>query len=470
MFRHRLAWFWVAAAACALAAAPGHADGAVSRAYINSDCIIADEPFLLPEDGGDVNARMAPLLGAVAAKLTNTLVSGALTGLTGGLKRRSARKDTTYVTANNVNLFVTDLSGEPQVRLNPQFGCATIVTGDIRPSDYDCTAEYVPRTVSSETMGLPTSEWVTTREDNSVENILKRANVCLADEVDSVFEARIVLSADRTAYRVDSAGYTFNSLLSTRRRSAKRNTFYTMEVFEPDAGEEGEPIAVALLNLGEISAGDSSLGDAALSTDWMEVPKISNRALQDFLKATAVHREVYGKIAALDRVVSRDRRLLAGIEQRANATSEDIRAALQGEMKEIEIRLIRSDAMLDALRGEYADLPVVAEEYMPVTIQFGITESRSERNSLKRIAEIIEKNRDKIAASAAKLAGVERSFGAVDSDPLATARDDYYDALIALDLADADDASVRAQLDAELERTKRAYNDALIAEGLNPVE
>ena len=55
------------------------------------------------------------------------------------------------MTANNVNLFVTDPSGEPQVRLNPQFGCATIVTGDIRPSDYDCTAEYVPRTVSSET-------------------------------------------------------------------------------------------------------------------------------------------------------------------------------------------------------------------------------------------------------------------------------------------------------------------------------
>ena len=36
MFRHRLAWFWVAAAACALAAAPGHAGGAVSRAYINN--------------------------------------------------------------------------------------------------------------------------------------------------------------------------------------------------------------------------------------------------------------------------------------------------------------------------------------------------------------------------------------------------------------------------------------------------
>ena len=40
---------------------------------------------------------------------------------------------------------------------------------------------------------------------NGVENILKRANVCMADQASAVHEARILLSDDKTAYRVRSA-------------------------------------------------------------------------------------------------------------------------------------------------------------------------------------------------------------------------------------------------------------------------
>jgi hypothetical protein len=137
-----------------------------SRAYTNSSCIIADEPFLLPETSDDTSARMAPMIGMIAAKLANALITGAIDRVSGGLNKRGGRKDTEYVTANNVNLYVADLSGEPQVRLNPEFRCATIVTGEIQPSDYDCRSEYIPREASVEFLNLPPSEWVTTREDN----------------------------------------------------------------------------------------------------------------------------------------------------------------------------------------------------------------------------------------------------------------------------------------------------------------
>jgi hypothetical protein len=442
-----------------------------SRAYTNSSCIIADEPFLLPETSDDTSARMAPMIGMIAAKLANALITGAIDRVSGGLNKRGGRKDTEYVTANNVNLYVADLSGEPQVRLNPEFRCATIVTGEIQPSDYDCRSEYIPREASVEFLNLPPSEWVTTREDNSVENILKRANVCVVGEVASVYEARIILSDDRTAYRVDSAGYKINSMFSTKSKSAKRNLFYTMEVVEPTADGDGRVLTMPLLDLGEVSAGTSSLGDTAVSSDWLLVPDISPNARRDFQSDTVIHQEVFGKIEALERVVTRDTRVLAGIEERAKDVSSNIRDALKDEMTDIEIRLIKSASMLEALRGEYADLPVVAEQYMPVTIRFGITESRSERKALQAIGGILEKNSEMLASKASKMINVERSLdGMPEQSELDIARAAYFDAKIALEIESPSAAADAERLQSEFEAAKQSFNATLIAEGLAPVE
>jgi hypothetical protein len=447
-----------------------HAANVKSRAYTNSSCIIADEPFLLPETADDTSARTAPLVSMIVAKLANVLITGAIDGLSGGFSKRGGRKDTAYVTANNVNLYVADLSGEPQVNLNPEFRCATVVTGDIQPSDYDCTDEYIPREASVEFLNLPPSEWVTTRKDNSVENILKRANVCVVGKVASVFEARIILSDDGTAYRVDSAGYKVNSLFSTKSKSAKRNLFYTMEVVEPTADGDGRVLTMPLLDLGEVTAGVSSLGDTAVSSNWLLVPDISSNARRDFQSDTVVHQEVFGKIEALERVVTRDSRVLAGIEERSKGVSSNIRDALKGEMTAIEIRLIKSDSLLEALRGEYADLPVVAEQYMPVTIRFGITESRSERKALQAIGGILEKNSEMLASKASEMIGIERSLDAmpVESE-LDIARAAYFDAKIALEI-ESPSAAGTEKLYSELEVAKQSLNAALVAEGLAPIE
>jgi hypothetical protein len=458
--------------ALVLAIVPTDSYAAVeSRAYINETCIIADEPYLLPETADDTSARMAPMFGVIAGKVANALVSGIIQGVSGRLDKRGARKDTEYISANNVNLFAADLSGEPRFLLNPQFGCATIVAGEIQPSAYECSTEYVPKELPEEFLTLPESEWVTTRTDNSVENILKRANVCVVGAVRSVFEARIVLSADSTAYRMDSAGYTINRLHDTNRKSAKRNLFYTMEVIEPSADGEGSVMTMALIDLGEVSAGHASLGDVALSSDWLLVPQISPSAYEDFETDTAVHQELFGKIGALERVVARDSRYLAGIEERANSAEPEIRAALQDEITTVRIRLVTSESMLEALRGEYQDIPEFDAQYMPVTIRFGMTETRSESKAMKQIAAALENNKEKIANSAAEMMSVERSLDSASSDSeLDTLRASYFDAVVALEIESPESPADAEKLQTNLELATQNYNAALIEAGLSPVE
>jgi hypothetical protein len=286
-----------------------------------------------------------------------------------------------------------------------------------------------------------------------------------------VFEARIVLSDDSTAYRVDSAGYMLNSLHDTKSKSAKRNLFYTMEVVEPSADGDGRVMTMALIDLGEVSAGNSSLGDVALSSDWLLVPQISALAYKDFETDTVVHQEVYGKIAALERVVARDSRYLAGIEERAKSVEPEIRSALQGEITSVQIRLVTSDSMLEALRGEYKDLPEIDAQYMPVTIRFGMTETRSESKAMKQMAQALEANKEMLAESAAGMIGVERSldpaFGASDLDTL---RANYFDAVVALEIESPESNAEAEKLQTDLELAKQDYNAALIEAGLSPVE
>jgi hypothetical protein len=329
----------------------------------------------------------------------------------------------------------------------------------------------VPKELPEEFLTRPETEWVTTRADNSVENILKRANVCVVGAVRSVFEARIVLSADSTAYRMDSAGYTINRLHDTNRKSAKRNLFYTMEVIEPSADGEGSVMTMALIDLGEVSAGHASLGDVALSSDWLLVPQISPSAYEDFETDTAVHQELFGKIGALERVVARDSRYLAGIEERANSAEPEIRAALQDEITTVRIRLVTSESMLEALRGEYQDIPEFDAQYMPVTIRFGMTETRSESKAMKQIAAALENNKEKIANSAAEMMSVERSLDSASSDSeLDTLRASYFDAVVALEIESPESPADAEKLQTNLELATQNYNAALIEAGLSPVE
>jgi hypothetical protein len=244
-----------------------------------------------------------------------------------------------------------------------------------------------------------------------------------------------------------------------------------MEVVEPSPDGDGRVMTMALIDLGEVSAGASSLGDIALSSDWLSVPQTPTAVKQDFQSETAVHQEVFGKIAALERVVARDSRYLAGIEERTKTVEPEIRAALQDEMTTVQIRLVTSESMLEALRGEYRDLPDIDAQYLPVTIRFGITETRSESKAMKQIAAAIEANSEKLASSAANMIGVERSldsgFGDEDLDSL---RADYFDAVVARDIESPESTAAAEKLQTDLDMAKQSYNVALIEAGLSPVE
>ena len=150
------------------------------RVFINSNCIITDEPFLLPQSDDEATARVVPLFGILVSKLASTLISTVIEGSVGGLGGQAARKDTKYVTAKDFNLYLADLSESPASSINPRLGCITVVAGQFHPDSLDCTGDYVPREVSVESLQLSQSEWQTARTDDSVENILRRANVCMA--------------------------------------------------------------------------------------------------------------------------------------------------------------------------------------------------------------------------------------------------------------------------------------------------
>ena len=88
------------------------------------------------------------------------------------------------------------------------------------PEPADCTAEYHPKELARETMGLPQSEWKTSRTDDSTENQLRRANICVVDKAHAVYESRFEFSNDGTAYRLKDAGYRIESLLTTPDKAA----------------------------------------------------------------------------------------------------------------------------------------------------------------------------------------------------------------------------------------------------------
>ncbi len=217
---------------------------------------------MLSDSDDQAIARVAPLFGVIAGKSASALINNVSQGIAGGISEGAARKDTKYVTATDFNLYLTDLSDSPAARINPRFGYITVATGQFDPDAVDCSDEYIPREVLVESTELPRAEWQTSKTDNSVENFLRRANVCLVGKTKSVYEARTQFPDDRTAYRISNAGFWINSLTSTASSKATRNLLYALELFEPAKCNDGRVLFTAWANIGRVSAGDSSVSSA----------------------------------------------------------------------------------------------------------------------------------------------------------------------------------------------------------------
>jgi hypothetical protein len=473
----------LASASLLLAQAPeclAAKDAVAVHAYVNDSCIVADEPFFLPvsppKEGEAVDtAKFLPLVGLIVGKLAELFVNHEIQSHANRYKAGVARKDTRYSMSSQMNLYRADLTPSPSLNINARLGCMTVVAGYFKPDETDCTAAYVPKQLSSDSVGKPQEEWKTSRTDDSIENQLKRANICIDGKASAVYEARFEFSKDGTAYRLRDAGYRVDALLTTDKKGATRATVYTMKISTPSATDQQDLLSTAWVNIGTVNAGKRSGGGNSDSTPWLKVPPLSVEARRNYEDKTKTHQEVNGQIEALQRAQTRNQRVLAGLNQRLAAASGDVAEGLKQERTRVAVQDQSQAAELDALRSEYRELPLAPLEFMPVTIEVAVTETESEKKSQVFIADLVNSNSGLVASAVGNATTGLFSKSLNESDlkiddtripDYQAARARYYDALVDLKNGNAGGVN-RAQV---LDEARKGYNEARSNLGLEPLQ
>ena len=458
------------------AAPPG---GPEVRAYVNDTCIVADEPFFLPGNK-EANARFLPLLGLIVGKLAELFVNHEIEASADRIKAGAVRKDTRYAVISHMNLYRVDFTSGPALSINSKLGCMTIVAATFKPEPASCTAEYLPKELSADTKDLPQAQWKTSRTDDSIENQLRRANVCVVGKAKAVYEARFEFSKDGTAYRLKDAGYHIESLLTTSDKGATRTTLYTLKVSNPGVTDQQEVLSSAWVNIGTVSAGSHSTGSKGDDAPWLKVPPLSAEARRVYDEKTHLQQESMAEIEALKRAMTRDQRMLASLDQRIAGAGADTLEGLKQERTRIAVQYQSQGAELDARNAEYLDLPRTPLEIMPVTVEVAVTETESEKKAQLALADIIGKNSDLVGSAVGNSATglLSKSVSASDiiTEPdapdsagaLADARNRYYDALV--EARSSAPGAASADTQRKLAAMKDKYNAARRSQGLEPIK
>jgi hypothetical protein len=456
-------------------------DNIVVRAYVNDTCIVADEPFFVPpvasKDGEQDLPKFLPLIGLVIGKLAELFINHEIQAHAAKYKSGVARKDTHYAVVQSMNLYRADFDPAPAVHINANLGCMTVVAGAFKAENTDCRAAYIPKELAKESFGLPQAQWKTSRTDDSMENQLRRANICIDGKARAIYESRFEFSADGTAYRLKNAGFRIDTLLTTDKAGATRAALVTLKITNPGAASDQQQVlSSAWVTLGTVHAGMRSAGGDGDKAPWLVVPPLSVEARRSYDEQTKVQQEVQGQIDALQRAMTRNGRLLTGIDQRIAVSNPDVAAGLKQERNRIAVQAESQSAELDARMSEYQELPRIALEFMPVTIEVGVTETESEKKTQLALAEIVGKNSDVVASAVGSAAtdllskAVSASDLKLDPDAadaagaLQAARADYYDALIAAR------SSKQSAAQRDVQREKDKYNALRRAAGLEQLQ
>jgi len=460
-------------------------DNVAVRAYVNDACIIADEPFFLPvappKDGSDqAAAKFLPLLGLVIGKLAELFINHEIQSSANRYKAGVARKDTRYAATRQMNLYRADFEPAPVLEINANLGCMTLVAANFKPAAADCTSAYAPKELAKDSIGQPQKEWKTSRADDSIENQLRRANICVDGKARAVYEARFEFSTDGTAYRLKDAGYRIDALLTTEKAGASRTALYTLKISSPSTTEQQDVLSSAWVSIGTVTAGSRSHGSGGDSAPWLRVPPLSIEARRNFDDKTKVHQQVTGEIEALQRALTRNQRLLAGLDQRMAKASPDLVDGLKQERTRVAVQNQAQSAELDAQRAEYQDLPRTPLEFMPVTIEVAVTETESEKKAQAALAELVGSNSDVVAAAVGNAASGLISKSASSNDiklepdsadlaaALEHARAGYFDALVAVQTSPT--AAAKRDLQRVLTIEKDKYNEARRSAGLEQIK
>jgi hypothetical protein len=464
--------------------APAAQDSVDVQAFVSDSCILADEPFFFPAAASQAapegtTARFLPLLGLVVGKLAELYINHKIEGAADKIKSGAVRKDTRYASIKQMNFYRAEFEPAPTIHINARLGCMTIVAAALKPAGTDCTASYVPKALAPESEGKPQKEWKTSRQDDSVENQLRRANICVDGTAKAVYEGRFEFSADGTAYRLKDAGYRINSLLTTQAKGASRSALYTLKISEPGPTDQPVTLSTAWVSLGTVTAGAHSAGSGGDSAPWLQVPPLSVEARRTYEQQTKVQQEVMGEINALKRALQRNQRMVAGMDPRIAAASPAVAAGLTKEKTEIEVQIQAQGAELDARNAEYQDLPRAPLEFMPVTIEVAVTETESEKKARVMLADFIHSNSDMVGSAVGSSVSdvLSKSVNSADliTEPdagpaaeLEQARGQYYDALVAsrTGTPGTDAAELTHQLAVATDR----YNKVRGSLGLEPVK
>jgi hypothetical protein len=460
-------------------------DSVAVRAYVNDACVIADEPFFLPaappKDGSDqASAKFLPLLGLVVGKLAELFINHEIQSSANRYKAGVARKDTRYAATRHMNLYRAEFEPVPALEINARLGCMTIVAANFKTDAAECTAAYLPKILAKDSVGQPQSEWKTSRTDDSIENQLRRANICVDGKARAVYEARFEFSTDGTAYRLKDAGYRIDTLLTTDKSGASRTTLYTLKISDPGTTDQQEVLSSAWVNIGTVAAGSRSHGSGGDSAPWLRVPPLSIEARRNFDEKTKIHQQVAGEIEALQRALTRNQRQLAGLDQRIAKAGPDLVDGLKQERTRIAVQNQSQSAELDARRAEYQDLPRAPLEFMPVTIEVAVTETESEKKAQVALADLVGGNSDLVASAvgnaATGLISKSASLNDIKIEPdsadlagaLEHARAGYFDALVAVQTSSP--ASSKRDLERALAVEKDKYNEARRTAGLEQIK
>jgi hypothetical protein len=460
-------------------------DSVAVRAYVNDACIIADEPFFLPvappKDGSDQgSAKFLPLLGLVVGKLAELFINHEIQSSANRYKAGVARKDTRYAATRQMNLYRAGFEPAPALEINANLGCMTIVAANFKANAADCAAAYVPKSLAKDSIGQPQSEWKTSRTDDSMENQLRRANICIDGKARAVYEARFEFSADGTAYRLKDAGYRIETLLTTEKPGASRTALYTLKISNPSTTDQQEVLSSAWVNIGTVTAGSRSHGSGGDAAPWLRVPPLSIEARRNFDEKTKIQQQVAGEIEALQRALTRNQRLLAGLDQRIAKAGPDLVDGLKQERTRVAVQNQAQSAELDAQRAGYQDLPRAPLEFMPVTIEVAVTETETEKKAQVALAELVGSNSGLVASAvgnaATGLISKSASLNDIKIEPdsadvagaLEQARAGYFDALVAVHSSAS--APAKRDLERALAAEKDKYNEARRSAGLEQLK
>lgn len=418
-----------------------------ARAVLNSECVLADEPYYVPDATGVPRDKSLSMLGIVVGKVAEVMIQHALRMVvakwrTRGIETWSARLPPT-------DLYLAKLDPAPELELNDQLGCLTIITGDFEPESTDCSAQYEPRTITPEILRLPESEWRTSRTLDSLQNQLRRANVCTRGEPRSVMEARFEFSADGTGYRLADAGHRFNALLGTADAKAERFVFYTFEINQPGTSNVANRLSTAWVELGSVRAGTivpEGSGSARSEAPWLQLPQLSGEARRIYEDRTGVHQDTHAQIEALERAIVRETRTVVSLTERLSSAPRDVADGLREPLRTHRVTVATLQAELDAHLAEYAELPHDPLKLMPVAMSIGVTEARSEKRGQAMLAKLVESGSGSPAPAAAVAVARSIAPGANDAlrpagsaaalaAELRAARDAYYDAQLAARLS-----------------------------------